>query len=175
MTTATFRKGDAVIVRDDSHEHNGRRATYVGTDRATRLKIVSIDGGQFGVAAIEPAPRTVVRTTEPKARRLQPRTVEIVTGTRVNRHHNDDGSITLYANGLKIHRTASDEDIENGLVAEDYDADEAIDKFLRRWFGHRPWLFGKTTHGHNWKTTKARREAAKAAAEADTQSSEKEG
>lgn len=97
----------------------------------------------------------VAKTTEPLRKAHQPRVALVPKGSRLNKHHNDDGSITLYARGVKIFRTASEADIENGEVSEDYDADAEVAKFVARWFpkGSTP-VYGKTTYGHNWKSTK---------------------
>jgi hypothetical protein len=99
---------------------------------------------------------SLAKTTEPNKKGQEARTVLVAKGSRINKHHNDDGSITLYAQGIKIFRTASDQDMEDGLVSEDYDADAEVDKFVARWFakGSTP-VFGKTTYGHNWKSKKA--------------------
>ena len=112
-------------------------------------------------AAAKPV-ATVEVTTQPLRKAHAPRVVSIPKGSRVNRHHNDDGSVTLYAKGIKIFRTASDQQIEDGEVAEDYDADEAIEKFLKKWFGRKEYVFGKTTHGHCWKNKKRLAEEAAA-------------
>lgn len=97
---------------------------------------------------------TVTIVTEQIKKGMQPRTLEVPKGTRVNKHYNGDNSITLYAKGVKIFRSAGDEQIEAGEVAEDYDADEAVEKFLKKWFGKKEYVFGKTTYGHNWKNKK---------------------
>lgn len=176
MTTQVtpIRKGQVVIVRDADSAVNGQKGTYEGVCKDTKLKMVLVDTGleggpaTFRVAAVDLAPKTLAIVTQPLAKRIAPRATEVVMGTRVNRHYNDDGSVTLYAQGLKIFRTASDQDVEDGVVAEDYDADEAIEKFLKKWFGAKAWEFGKTTTGHNFKNTK------KAKADATAQASEKE-
>lgn len=94
---------------------------------------------------------TVAVTTQPIRKAHVARTVLVEKGVALNRHHNDDGSVTLYAKGVKVHRTASDQQIEDGEVAEDYDADADLERFYSRWFGQGQRKFGKTTYGHNWK------------------------
>lgn len=89
----------------------------------------------------------VTVTTEPTAKTIPVRTVDVPRGRRLNRHYNDDGSITLYAAGVKLIRLGGEEDGE--------DAEEAAEKYARRWFGSgKPVVWGKTTHGHNWKNRK---------------------
>lgn len=106
--------------------------------------------------ASKKAPVLVEVTTQPLRKDHAVRTVSIVRGARVNRHYNGDNSITLYANGVKIFRSAGDEQIEAGEVSEDYDAEAAVAKFCTKWFGKgREPVFGKSTYGHNWKSRKA--------------------
>jgi len=109
------------------------------------------------------APVVVEITTAPLRKDKAPRVVEVKKGTRVNRHFNNDGSIPVYGSGVKLVRTASDDDIDNGAVAEDYDAEEAADRFIKRWFGKLPVVLGKDTRGHKWK-----KRAKKGAAPAET-------
>lgn len=99
--------------------------------------------------------KTVEITTQPLRRTVAPRVVAIPQGVTIDRCFNNDGSITLYAKGLKVFRTASEQDIEDGVVSENYDAEEACTKFLRKWFGkNKEIVIGRTTHGHNWKNRK---------------------
>ena len=172
------------LLPDPNGDFGGELATVESWDRDEEAYIVAVDGeddisllrrDQFELVEEPTTPKTRTITTQPTSKKIAPRTVEIVTGTRVDRHHNDDGSVTLYARGLKIFRTASDEDVERGEVAEDYDADEAIEKFLKKWFGGREWLLGRTTHGNFWKKTKAKREAEAAALLAAQESTIRDG
>jgi hypothetical protein len=102
---------------------------------------------------------TIEVTTSPTAKTIPVRVAQVEKGRRLNRHYNDDGSITVYAAGLKVFRTLPTEG--DDAADEDYDAEGAVEKFARRWFGSgKPVLFGKSTYGHNWKNKKA---AAKAA------------
>lgn len=101
-------------------------------------------------AKTEKKVETIEVTTAP-LRKVAPRVATIVKGSRVDKHYNNDGSITLYVSSVKIFRTAGDNEIENGEVSDEYDAEEAADKFLRKWFGRKEFTIGRVTHGHKWK------------------------
>ena len=138
-----------------------KQATKTRTAKA--LKTADVAGAAGFTPAIDAAiaertakaPAVLVKVTEPLRKAHTPREVSIPKGGRINRHHNDDGSITLYSAGLKVLRTATDDQIENGEVAEDYDAEVVIERFLAKWFGKADRKFGKVTHGNNWKNRKA--------------------
>lgn len=103
--------------------------------------------------------RTMAKTTEPLRKAHAVRTVAIPYGSRLNRHYNDDGSVTLYARGVKVFRTLATEgdDVE---IDEDYDAEAEVEKFAHKWFGAAAPVWGKTTHSHNWKNKKKEEAAA---------------
>lgn len=104
-------------------------------------------------------PVLVEVTTQPTAKTIPVRVAQVEKGRRLNRHYNNDGSITLYAAGLKVFRTLPTEG--DDAADEDYDGEGEVEKFARRWFGSgvTP-VFGKSTHGHNWKNRKAEKKAA---------------
>lgn len=107
-------------------------------------------------------PAIIEVTTQPTALAIPVRVAQIEKGRRLNRHYNDDGSITVYAAGLKVFRTLGTEG--DDAADESYDAEGEVEKFARRWFGSgKPVLFGKSTYGHNWKN-KSKKAAAKKAA-----------
>jgi len=106
-----------------------------------------------GIAADQEVKQVFVKVTEPFAKTIVAREVQIPFGAPLNRHYNDNGSITLYAKGIKVFKTLSTEG-ENAEADEDYDGDEAVEKFAKKWFGPMAHKFGKTTYGHNWKSKK---------------------
>lgn len=84
---------------------------------------------------------------------------------RVDRHWNDDSSLTIYIDGRKVRRFGGDEN-EDASEEEIEDPEGAAERFLTRRHPKRAggWVWGRTTHGHNWHTKKAK--AARLAAEA---------
>lgn len=94
--------------------------------------------------------------------------------TTVNLHWNDDGSLTCYAEGLKLFRLGGEEN-EEASEDEIDDPEGAAEKRLNRRFKKATggWKWGRTTHGHNWHTKKQKADRLKA--EAAAAAAEKEG
>lgn len=97
--------------------------------------------------------------------------------TRVNRHWNDDGSLTLYVGGIKLRRLGG-EGNEDASEEELEDTEAYAEKYLGRRFPKKAggWVWGRTTQGHNWHTKrqKALRARILAAQEAGEDASELE-
>lgn len=146
--TTTLAKMDRTALR--------AAASAAGLEGYTKLGVVELReiiadrlGTTIDAEFVTPR-RTMTVTTEPVRRAIAPRVVSVPFGSRINKHYNDDGSITLYAAGIKVHRTLATEgdDVE---IDEDYDGEAEVEKFCKRWFGAAEHKFGKTTHSHNWK------------------------
>lgn len=77
--------------------------------------------------------------------------------TRVDRHINDDSSITVYIKGVKVRKFGGDEN-EEASEEEMEDVDAFIEKWLGRKFPKKTggWVYGRTTQGHNWHTKRAK-------------------
>lgn len=98
--------------------------------------------------------KSVAVHTAPVAKTIAPRTALVAKGGRINQHHNDDGSITLYSAGLKVFRTLATEGDGDDVAEEGYDPDAVVAQFCAKWFGTSAHKYGKTTYGHNWKSRK---------------------
>lgn len=87
---------------------------------------------------------------------------------RINRHWNDDGSLTLYHMGLKLRRLGG-EDNEEASEEELEDTEGYAEKYLSRKFPKNSggWVWGSTTQGHNWHTKRAKALRAQIAALAE--------
>jgi hypothetical protein len=79
---------------------------------------------------------------------------------RVNRHWNDDGSLTLYVAGIKLRRIGGDED-EEIEDTEEFAETYLNKKYLKKTGG---WVWGRTTQGHNWHTKRQKALRARIAA-----------
>lgn len=91
--------------------------------------------------AAVPAP--AAKQDNPKAARPQ----------KVNRHYNDDGSLTIYVHGVKVRRIGG-EDNQDASEEEIEDPDAFSERYLGRRFPKNTggWIWGRTTQGHNWIT-----------------------
>ncbi len=89
------------------------------------------------------AEETPAEETKPKKLRAQ----------TIDRHWNDDGSLTIYENGRKVRRFGGE---ENEEASEEEIED--TESFVERWLNRRHpkkaggWKYGRTTQGHNWHT-----------------------
>lgn len=77
--------------------------------------------------------------------------------TRIDRHWNDDGSLTIYVKGAKFRRIGG-EDNEDASEDEIEDPEAAGERILNRNFprSRGGWVYGRTTQGHNWHTKRAK-------------------
>lgn len=109
---------------------------------------------QFGIIKMGKAryDLTIEITDEPAkpAKAPKPQTID--------RHWNDDGSLTVYEGGRKVRRFGG-EDNEEASEAEMDDTEGFVETWLNRRHPKRAggWVYGRTTHGHNWHTKKAKR------------------
>lgn len=133
------------------------------TVAAMRTVLAQASGREIDAEYVAPA-RTLTVTTDPVHRTPGSRTVALEMGGRLNKHHNDDGSITVYSKSVKVFRTLATEG--DDAADEDYDPENDVAKFAAKWFGRgKPQLWGRETAGHRWKS-KAKLAADAAAADA---------
>lgn len=88
---------------------------------------------------------------------LKEKSAKAPKATRVNRHWNDDGSLTLYVGGIKLRRLGGEEN-EEASEEELEDPEAVAEKYLGRRFPKKAggWVWGRTTQGHNWHTKRAK-------------------
>lgn len=86
---------------------------------------------------------------------------------KIDRHWNDDGSLTVYVHGRKVRRFGG-EDNEEASEAEMEDVEAFVETWLNRKFPKKSggWRYGRTTQGHNWHTKRAKMLRLRAEAEA---------
>ena len=131
MTTETIKTRSATAAQKIADERGLADGTYTITKIAT---------AKYELVITEPAP-VVAEKTKP------------VRATRVNRHWNDDGSLTIYVGGVKVRRFGG-EDNEEASEEEIEDTEAFVESYLGRRFPKRTggWVWGRTTQGHNWHT-----------------------
>lgn len=126
------------------------------TDQVTITKLAT---AKYELVIPTPVPEVLTETPTASAK-----------PTRVDRHWNDDGSLTIYVSGIKVRRFGG-EDNEEASEAELEDTEAFVETYLNRKFPRRSggWTWGRTTQGHNWHTKAAKiaRLAAEAAAAAN--------
>ena len=138
MTTETIKTRSATAAQKIADERGLAQGTYTITKIATAKYELVI------TIADEPAPAEKPAKA-PKA-------------TKVNRHWNDDGSLTIYVGGVKVRRFGG-EDNEEASEEELEDTEAFVEKYLGRRFPKKTggWVWGRTTQGHNWHTKRAKK------------------